>query len=86
MTVEFTDWAVQILSRSHQAARRFNPTATVRMFRSGSEIRFALTDCPEEGDRRVEGDGFELLVQEGLSGLVDVVEPHDQLVLRPSTG
>ena len=82
MAVEFTDWAVQILRRSHEAARRFNPNATVRMFRTGPEIRFALTDQPEEGDHRVQGDGFELLVQHGLSGVIDVVEPHDQLVLR----
>jgi hypothetical protein len=26
--------------------------------------------------------GFTLLVQEGLEGTVDVVEPHDQLILR----
>ncbi|MDP9341819.1 MAG: hypothetical protein M3Q23_06880 [Actinomycetota bacterium] len=83
MSVEFTDWAVQILRRSHEAARRFNPDATVRMFREGAAVRFALTDQPEEGDERVQADGFELLVQQGLSGLIDVVEPHDQLVLRP---
>jgi hypothetical protein len=82
MAVEFTDWAVQILRRSHEAARRFNPNATVRMSRAGSGVRFELTDQPQEGDERVQGDGFELLVQQGLSGLVDVVEPHDQLVLR----
>jgi len=86
MSVEFTDWAAQILRRSHEAARRFNPDATVRMFRAGSGpvVRFELTDRPGDGDERVQGDGFELLVQPGLSGLVDVVEPHDQLVLRPA--
>jgi hypothetical protein len=84
MSVEFTDWAVRILQRSHQAARRFNPQATVRMSRAGGGVRFDLTDQPGEGDERVQGDGFELWVEPGLSGLVDVVEPHDQLVLRPA--
>jgi hypothetical protein len=31
----------------------------------------------------VHGDGFELLVERGLEGIVDVVEPHDRLILRP---
>jgi hypothetical protein len=44
---------------------------------------FSLTDEREPGDRLVRGEGFELLVEEGLEGVVDVVEPHDQLVLRP---
>jgi hypothetical protein len=30
----------------------------------------------------VSGDGFELWVEAGLEGTVDVVEPHDRLVLR----
>jgi len=82
MAIEFTDWAVQILRRSHEAARRFNPDATVRMSRVGSQIRFELTDQRQDGDEEVQGDGFVLLVQRGLAGLIDVVEPHDQLVLR----
>lgn len=80
--IEFTQWAIDILRRSHEAARRFNPDATVRVFRQGSGVQFALTDHPEEGDRRIEQDGFVLLVQQGIEGTIDVVEPHDQLVLR----
>jgi hypothetical protein len=81
--IEFTDWANDILRRSHEAARRFNPGATVRLFRTGDGVAFELTDERSEGDRAAQGDGFELLVQEGLEGIVDVVEPHDQLILRP---
>ena len=81
--IEFTEWANEILQRTHEAARRFNPSATVRLSRSGSGVRFSLTDEPDDGDRLVRGDGFEILVQEGLEGTVDVVEPHDQLILRP---
>ena len=80
--VEFTQWAIDILRRSHEAARRFNPDATVRVFRSNGGVRFILTDQPEPGDRRIERDGFVLLVEEGIEGTIDVVEPHDQLILR----
>jgi hypothetical protein len=81
--VEFTQWALDILGRSHEAARRFNPDATVRVFRRDGQVRFELTDEPEPGDRVVEREGFVLLVQEGIEGTIDVVEPHDQLILRP---
>lgn len=83
MTVEFTEWAVEILRRSHASARRLNPAATVRMHRGGAGVEFELTDERPEGDLLVERDGFELLVEPGLEGTVDVVEPHDRLILRP---
>jgi hypothetical protein len=81
--VEFTQWALDILRRSHEAARRFNPDATVRVFREGGGVRFVLTDQPEQTDQRIDRDGFVLLVEEGIEGTIDVVEPHDQLILRP---
>jgi len=81
--IEFSDWAVDILRRSHQAARRFNPKATVRVFRKGSGVEFALVEEPEPGDRVIDRGDFTLFVEEGITGTVDVVEPHDQLVLRP---
>jgi hypothetical protein len=80
----FTDWAIEILSRADAAARRFNPDVRVRIIReAGGAVRFELTDEAEPTDRVVEHrSGFTLLVQEGLEGTVDVVEPHDQLILR----
>jgi hypothetical protein len=82
--IEFTDWATDILRRSHEAARRFDPNATLRMGRDpGGGVVFELTDERREGDLLVEGDGFDLLAEEGLDGTVDVTEPHDQLILRP---
>jgi hypothetical protein len=82
--IEFTDWATDILRRSHDAARRFNPDATLRMARGvDGRVTFELTDRRADGDLLVHGDGFDLLAQEGLDGVVDVVEPHDQLILRP---
>jgi hypothetical protein len=80
--VEFTQWAIDILKRSHEAARRFNPEATVRVFRSNGGVRFVLTDEPEPNDQRIEHEGFVLLVESGIEGTIDVVEPHDQLILR----
>jgi hypothetical protein len=80
----FTEWAVEILSRADAAARRFNPDARVRVVRDGRGVRFELTDEAAATDRVVEHpSGFALLVEEGLDGTVDVVEPHDQLILRP---
>jgi hypothetical protein len=82
--LEFTEWAVEILTRSDAAARRFNPDARVRLLRDGSGgVRFELTDEPAPMDALVDDLGFTLLVEQGLEGTVDVVEPHDQLVLRP---
>ena len=83
MTLEFTQWASEILQRTHEAARRLNPDATVRLGRRGDGIEFALTDERAPGDLLVRGDSFELLVEDGLEGIVDVVEPHDRLILRP---
>jgi hypothetical protein len=81
--IEFTQWATEILQRTFEAARRFNPDAMIRLQRKGSGVEFALTDERVDGDALVAGDGFELLVEPGLEGTVDVVEPHDQLILRP---
>ena len=83
MAIAFTDWAADILRRTHEAARRFNPQATVRLHRSEGAVAFDLTDERPLGHELVRGDGFELLIADGLDGTVDVIEPHDQLILRP---
>lgn len=83
IVIEFTEWATEILRRAHEAARRTNPDATVRLLRAGDGVRFELTDEPGPGDEVVEHEGFVLLVEPGLEGIVDVVEPHDRLILRP---
>lgn len=46
-------------------------------------MEFSLTDERHEGDAHVAESGFELWVELGLEGTVDVVEPHDRLILRP---
>lgn len=82
--VSFTDWAIDILSRADAAARRFNPDARVRVVGDGRGVRFELTDEAGPTDRVIEHDsGFTLLVEDGIEGTIDVIEPHDQLILRP---
>jgi hypothetical protein len=82
--IEFTPRAAEILRRSLEAARRFNPDARIRVFRKGGAVEFALAEGPEPGEREVEGEGFSVLVEEDIDGVVAVVEPHDQLVVRPA--
>jgi hypothetical protein len=81
--VEFTDWARDILTRSQEASRRFNPEARIRLAQTPSGVEAILTDQPDPTDHPVEVGEVTVYVQEGLDGLVDVEEPHDRLVLRP---
>jgi hypothetical protein len=82
--IEFTDRAVEILRRSHQAARRFNPDAWIRVFRRRESVEFALAAGPDQGDQVIDKQDFRIAVEEGLEGVVAVREPHDQLFLRPT--
>ena len=82
--IEVTDWARDILTRSQEAARRFNPGARIRLATVGDQVGAVLAEGPEEGDRAVEVGPMTLYVQAGLEGLLDVEEPHDRLVLRPA--
>jgi hypothetical protein len=81
--IELTDWAKDILNRSQEAARRFNPQAKIRLSRVSGSIQASLTDQPSPDDQTVDVGGMTLYVQSGLEGLVDIEEPHDRLVLRP---
>jgi hypothetical protein len=81
--IEFTQWAQEILEKSDQAARRFNPDAKIRLARIGGTVQAVLTDEPETNDEPVELGPATIYVQAGLEGLVDVEEPHDRLVLKP---
>ena len=85
MALEFTDWAIEILTKSDAAARRFNPDARIRLARVGGQVQALLTDQADPQDEEVEVPGGpRIYAGAGLSGLVDVQEPHDRLVLRPS--
>jgi hypothetical protein len=84
MPVEFTEWAKEILEKSDQAARRFNPDAKIRLARVGGTVQAVLTDEVNPDDSKVEIGPATIYVESGLDGLVDVEEPHDRLVLKPS--
>lgn len=81
--ISFTDWAMDILTRSQEAATRFNPEARIRLMRTPSGVQAMLADRAEPGDEPVRIGGMTLYVEPGLEGLLDVEEPHDRLVLRP---
>ena len=82
--LEVTDWARDILTRSHQAARRFNPGATIRLARMGGRIEATLAEAPEQDDHPLDLGEVTVYAETGLEGLIDVEEPHDRIVLRPS--
>ncbi len=84
MAIELTERACEILVRSYSAARRFNPDVHLRLARGqDGEVQATLTEEPSADDELLEGDGFVLRVERGLSGRLEVHEPHDRLVLIP---
>jgi hypothetical protein len=82
--IEVTEWARDILTRSHRASQRFNPGVAIRLARIGDEVQAVLAEAPEPGDQPVDLGEVTVHVEEGLEGLVDVEEPHDRLVLKPA--
>jgi hypothetical protein len=82
--ISFTQWAVDILGRAQQAARRFDPEAKLRLARTSNGVQAVLVHEPEAGDRSLDAGGVNVFVEVGLQGLVDIEEPHDRLVLRPA--
>lgn len=72
-----------MIARADAAARRFNPDARVRIRRGHGGIGTELADAPSDGDLTMEHPaGFTVFVEGGMSGIVDVEDPHDRLVLR----
>lgn len=81
--IEVTEWATDILNRSQEAARRFNPDTAIRLVRAGGGVEARLAEAPDPDDQPVEVGAMTLYVERGLEGMVDVEEPHDRLVLKP---
>jgi hypothetical protein len=84
MGIEITDWAIEILGKADAAAKRFNPEVRIRLTRQEGRVQAVLSEGPEDGDVAVALPTMTLYVEHGLEGMVDVQEPHDQLVLRPA--
>ena len=81
--IEITDWAREIITRSHRAAARFNPGTTIRLARVEGRVQAVLAEAPEPQDQALELGEVTVYVEEGLGGLIDIEEPHDRLVLGP---
>lgn len=82
--IEFSDWAIDILQRAQSAALRFDPQARVRLARTAAGVEAMLVHEPESGDHEIQAGDIAIFLEEGLQGLVDIEEPHDRLVLRPT--
>jgi hypothetical protein len=81
--VGFTDRAVDALTRSAQAAARFDRDARIRLTREGSVVRASFVHEAEADDAVVDlADGSEVFVSADLDGTIDAGE-HDQLTVRP---
>lgn len=83
LTIEFTDWAKDILQRADAGARRLNPDARVRLVRAGALMEAVLADAPGDEDDVISIGDATIFIERGLQGLVDIEEPHDRLVLKP---
>lgn len=79
-----TEWAEEILTRSHTAATRFNPDARIRVATVDGRVQAVLTDETQPTDTALAIGEATVWIEEGLEGLLDCQEPHDQLVLRPA--
>ncbi len=82
--IELTDAAWTLMRVASTAARRFVPDAGIRIAAVEEVVRFGLADAPLAGDLVLERDDIRLFVASDLDGVVDVVEPHGTLVLRPA--
>jgi Fe-S cluster assembly iron-binding protein IscA len=81
--IRFTERAQEVLEAAERAARRFDPNARVRLRRDGEgTVVFDLTNGAGPDDEVVDGNGFEVVVERGLDGLVDAGE-HNVLTLQP---
>lgn len=81
--IRFTDRAREVLEAAEHAARRFDPHARVRLRRStDGTVVFDLTNEAGPEDELIDGDGFAVVVERGLEGVIDAGE-HNVLTLHP---
>lgn len=84
--VHLTDRARAALVRSWEAARRFSADASLRAAPGpAGSVVLTIVDGPGEGDLAIPDEGFRLYVDRSLTGTIDVTDPHETFVLRPST-
>ncbi|HVE75405.1 MAG TPA: hypothetical protein VND22_01415 [Actinomycetota bacterium] len=73
--------AEEVLERAHLAAIRFNPDARIRVYRNGDAVETGLADAPGENDFTIRVAEFEIYVESGVTGTLDVSTEHDRLIV-----
>lgn len=83
--IELTERAREVLRRASEAARRFQPDVRIRLRERDGAVEFSLADVPADDEVALEIDDVPLVVQRGLTGVVDAGD-HDRLRLRARPG
>jgi hypothetical protein len=81
--VTLTDRARDALLGSLAAARRFDPTATLRVVRLDGGIRVVFAEGPEPADDLIDLGGVTVGVEAGIEGTVDAGEHNELTVVAP---
>jgi hypothetical protein len=81
--VTLTDRARDALLGSLEAARRFDPTATLRVVRLDGGIRVVFAEGPEPADDLVDLGGATVGFEAGIDGTVDAGEHNELTVVAP---
>ncbi|MFY9586194.1 MAG: hypothetical protein WAT66_01925 [Actinomycetota bacterium] len=86
MAVEITPRAIEVLRRALEAARLAPSDAGIQvtLARSlrGPELRTGFAEQAEPGEETIEAGGIRLFVGAEISGILDVADEHDRIVLR----
>jgi hypothetical protein len=80
--IQLTQQAEAAVTSAITAARRFDPTAQIRLARAGAGVTFEFMDSPDAADTSYELGDLTLYVDSGLDGVVDTGD-HNAPVLRP---
>lgn len=71
-----------MIERAYQAAFRFDPEASIRVFSRNGAIETGFVHEGEPDDEKIEVEGIAIFVAKGLEGTLDVTAQHDHLILR----
>ena len=86
MAVEVTPRAIEVLRRALEAGRLDPAEAGIRVTmarsRRGAELQTGFAEQAEPGEETIEAGGIRLFVGPDISGILDVADEHDRIVLR----
>ena len=81
--VTLTDRARDALLGSLAAARRFDPSASLRVVRQGGGVRVVFAETREPGDQQVDLGPATVGFEAGIEGTVDAGEHNELTVVGP---